>query len=124
MAVDAYIHHHLPGRLRLRIPAAKGEAGELQEISSAIARTPGINQVEYNPVTGSILIRYSREHYKNLTALESGLGGSAAPIALKLLEDSKKDEYACAFLDSPVNDLSHYRKLTNTTFIKFLYRIF
>ncbi|MBV8773848.1 MAG: hypothetical protein JO166_16200 [Deltaproteobacteria bacterium] len=82
MAVDAYIHHHLPGRLRLRIPAAKGEAGELQEISSAIARTPGINQVEYNPVTGSILIRYSREHYKNLRALESGLGGSAAPIAL------------------------------------------
>jgi dipeptidyl aminopeptidase/acylaminoacyl peptidase len=34
--------------------------------------------------------------------------GPAAPIALKLLEDSQKDEYICAFLDSPVNDLSQY----------------
>lgn len=82
MAVDAYVHHHLPGRMRLRIPAAKGEAGELEEISSAIARTPGINRVEYNPVTGSILIQYAPDQYKSLRALESGLGGSAAPITL------------------------------------------
>lgn len=82
MAVDAYVHHHLPGRLRLRVPAAKGENDELREISSAIARTPGINQVEYNPITGSILIQYSPEQYKNLRSLESGLSASAAPIAL------------------------------------------
>jgi hypothetical protein len=82
MAVDAYVHHHLPGRLRLRIPAAKGEASELREISSAIARAPGVNQVEYNPVTGSILIQYSPEHYRSLSALQSGLGESVAPIVL------------------------------------------
>ena len=81
MAVDAYVYHHLPGRLRLRIPAVKGEAAALQEISSAIASTPGINQVEYNPVTGSILIQYSADHYKNLRALESSLEGSALSIA-------------------------------------------
>jgi Heavy metal associated domain 2 len=81
MAVDAYVHHHLPGRLRLRIPAARGEDGELREISAAIARTPGVNQVEYNPITGSILIQYSPEQYKNLQSLESGLSASA-PIAL------------------------------------------
>jgi Heavy metal associated domain 2 len=82
MAVEAYIHHHVSGRLRLRLPAAKGETDALREISSAIAKTPGINHVEYNPVTGSILIQYSPEQYKNLTALESGLGGSAAQLAL------------------------------------------
>ncbi len=82
MAVDAYVHHHLPGRLRLRIPAAKGEEGDLREISSAIARTPGINRVEYNPVIGSILVQYSDDQYKNLNALQSGLSGSAVPIAL------------------------------------------
>lgn len=34
--------------------------------------------------------------------------GPAAAIALKLLEDPNKDEYICAFLESPVNDLTHY----------------
>jgi hypothetical protein len=34
--------------------------------------------------------------------------GPAAVIALKLLEEN--NEYLCAFLESPVNDLSHYRK--------------
>ncbi len=82
MALDAYVHHHLPGRLRLRIPAAKGETDELREISSAIARAPGITQVEFNPITGSILIQYSPQHYRSLKALEAVLGGSAAPIAL------------------------------------------
>jgi hypothetical protein len=34
--------------------------------------------------------------------------GPAAVIALKLLEEN--NEYVCAFLESPVNDLSHYRR--------------
>jgi len=82
MAVDAYVHHHLPGRLRLRIPAAKGEEDEMRELSSAIARAPGISQVEYNPITGSILIRYSPEQYKTLQSLESSLGASTVSIAV------------------------------------------
>jgi heavy-metal-associated domain-containing protein len=82
MAVDAYVHHYVPGRLRLKIPAVKGEAAELRDISSAIAKAPGINQVEYNPITGSILIEYSPAYYKNLNALESGLSGSVTQIVL------------------------------------------
>jgi len=82
MAVDAYVHHHLPGRLRLRIPTAKGEEDELRALSSAIARAPGISQVEYNPITGSILIQYSPEQYRNLRSLESSLSASAVPIAV------------------------------------------
>jgi heavy-metal-associated domain-containing protein len=82
MAVDAYVHHHIPGRLRLRIPSAKGEKEALREISGALARAPGISQIDYNPITGSILIRYSPEHYHNLRSLESGLSGMAVPITL------------------------------------------
>lgn len=82
MALDAYVQHFLPGRLRLKVPAAKGEDHELREISSAIAKTEGIDRVEYNPITGSILIQYSPKRYNNLQALESGLSSSAAPLAL------------------------------------------
>ena len=40
------------------------------------------------------------------------LQGPAAIIALKLLEENpkEKDEYRCAFLQSPVTNLSFYRK--------------
>ena len=82
MAVDAYVHHHLPGRLRLRIPTAKGKEDELRELGSAIARAPGISQVEYNPITGSILIQYSPEQYRSLPSLESSLSASAVPITV------------------------------------------
>ncbi|CAM4778334.1 unnamed protein product [Rotaria magnacalcarata] len=39
--------------------------------------------------------------------------GPAAVVALKLLEESIKgnEEYVCAFLQSPVNDLSHYHAI-------------
>jgi heavy-metal-associated domain-containing protein len=83
MAVSAYINHHLPGRLRLRIPAVKGEEDRLRELSSAIAKTPGISQVEYNPIIGSILIQYSPEQYENLQSLKSSLSASSVPIALR-----------------------------------------
>ncbi len=83
MAVDAYVHHHIPGRLRIRVPAAKGEEELLRELSSAIARAPGISEVEYNPVTGSILIQYSPQEHSNLDSLDAGLNASAVPIVVK-----------------------------------------
>ncbi len=83
MAVDAYVHHHIPGRLRIRVPAAKGEEGLLRELSSAIAKAPGITEVEYNQLTGSILIQYSPQKHSNLDSLDAGLSASAVPIVVK-----------------------------------------
>jgi hypothetical protein len=91
MTVEAYVHHHLPGRLRLKLPAAKGEEAQLREISSAIAGTPGISHVEYNPITGSILIQYSSEQYKSLQSLETGLTASAMHIAISNSHPSRQD---------------------------------
>jgi hypothetical protein len=83
MAVDAYVHHHIPGRLRIRVPAAKGQEELLRELSSAIARAPGISAVAYNQVTGSILIQYSPNEHRNLDSLDAGLSASAVPVAVK-----------------------------------------
>jgi hypothetical protein len=83
MAVDAYVHHHIPGRLRIRVPAAKGQEELLRELSSAIARAPGISEVAYNQVTGSILIQYSLNEHHNLESLDAGLSASAVPVAVK-----------------------------------------
>jgi Heavy metal associated domain 2 len=93
MALEAYIHHHLSGRLRLRVPDAKGENDELRDISSAIARTPGISHVEYNPITGSILIQYSPQRYKDLQSLTSSLATSAAPLSFNDLHAGRRDSH-------------------------------
>jgi len=47
MAVDAYVHHHLPGRLRLRIPAVRGEEDELRELSRHAAAHQRIGEVAH-----------------------------------------------------------------------------
>ncbi|UJR20892.1 hypothetical protein I4U23_024001 [Adineta vaga] len=55
---------------------------------------------------------HEKKFNETLNNIKFGLRarGSAAVIALKLLEgnNKNKDEYICAFLQSPVYDLSHY----------------
>ncbi|HKV56136.1 MAG TPA: hypothetical protein VJN94_16000 [Candidatus Binataceae bacterium] len=83
MAVEAYVHHHIPGRLRMRVPSAKGENEVLRELSSAIATVSGVSEVEYNPVTGSILIQYSPAQHQTLESLDAGLNASSVPIIVR-----------------------------------------
>ena len=47
----------LPGRLRVRDLSWRG-APELNERATALQREPGVRQVECNPRTGSLLVRY------------------------------------------------------------------
>jgi len=80
MPLESYVHHHLPGRLRLRVPGAKGNEALLHELSSALAKAPGVSTVEYNPVTGSILLQYAASQYRDLDSLRAGLNSSAVAI--------------------------------------------
>jgi Heavy metal associated domain 2 len=53
-----HIAHHVPGRLRLKIPSAKGDLGLLQQIEDAATRLPEVERVEIKPSTGSVVIEY------------------------------------------------------------------
>jgi Heavy metal associated domain 2 len=50
--------HSLPGRLRVRIPAAKGNPIAAERLATKLNTLEGIQSVTANPVTGSILICY------------------------------------------------------------------
>ena len=52
------IVHHVPGRMRLKVPAAKGRPALLEEIRSVYSDLPGIERVEFNPSTGSVTLYY------------------------------------------------------------------
>ena len=58
MKFEAHIIHQTPGRVRIRVPGAKGNQKALQQIRQAILSRSGVYDVETNSVTGSILILY------------------------------------------------------------------
>ncbi len=62
--MDYYVHH-VPGRLRIKIPEIKGTPHRAQEVRDLLMELPGIDTLSVNPITGSIKIIY------NTTALHS-----------------------------------------------------
>jgi hypothetical protein len=57
------VAHQVPGRLRMKIPSAKGNAELLQQIGDTFGQIPGIEQVAINPVTGSIVLHYDTDRH-------------------------------------------------------------
>src|SRR5450432_3233243 len=58
MAHKAEIAHHVRGRIRMKIPAAKGDEVLLEQIKRALSPMPGMLDIEVNPSTGSIILHY------------------------------------------------------------------
>jgi hypothetical protein len=56
------IEHKVPGRIRMRIPAAKDNPKFLKLFQSVFSTIPGIVKVKSKPDTGSIVIHYDPNH--------------------------------------------------------------
>ncbi len=54
-----HVAHHTLGRVRLKIPTAKGDAKALQAIAETFRATPGVDSVAVNAETGSLVMKYS-----------------------------------------------------------------
>jgi heavy-metal-associated domain-containing protein len=50
--------HAIDGRLRVRIPAIKRNAGAAVSLEQSLRRVRGVKGVRANPLTGSVLIHY------------------------------------------------------------------
>src|SRR5262245_313779 len=48
--------HRIPGRLRVRVPAA----GDAEGLSEAVAALPGVTSVTWSPLTRRLLVLYDR----------------------------------------------------------------
>ncbi len=55
----AYVVHAIPGRVRVRVPDRKGDAAFFDSIASRLAELPLVTSVTTNPVTGSVLVRFT-----------------------------------------------------------------
>jgi hypothetical protein len=63
MKVKLQIAHQVPGRVRMKVPSAKGNPAMLEEIRKAFSAIPGIEQVVVNPVTGSVVLKYDADRH-------------------------------------------------------------
>ncbi len=52
----AEVSHAGTRHLRLRVPERRGDASYFQQVAEALARLPGVERVEANPLTGGILL--------------------------------------------------------------------
>jgi cation transport ATPase len=58
MEASLYVHA-LEGRMRLKIPAAKGNGRTAREIERHLRHFAGVDHVSANPTTGNVLILYN-----------------------------------------------------------------
>lgn len=66
MLDGAHIAHHVPGRVRIKIPAARRNRRVLEQVSQFISALEGVHTVEPNPVTGSVVVHYDPAHRERL----------------------------------------------------------
>jgi hypothetical protein len=52
------IAHQIPGRIRMKVPSAKGNPEQLESYKEILSAIPGIESIDVNPETGSIVLRY------------------------------------------------------------------
>ena len=68
MCDGAELVHHIAGRLRLRIPAAKGDHEKLLAIQQAVRELGGVQSVDVNPRLGTLIVHYDSGLFTGFTA--------------------------------------------------------
>jgi hypothetical protein len=71
--------HAMPGRVRIKISRLKGNVVAARELQDRLSEVRGVQRVEANPVTGSVLVLYDPEELDPLDSLIS-MGGTFAPL--------------------------------------------
>lgn len=61
--VKLEIAHQTPGRIRMKVPAGKGNEPLLAQIREVFGVIPGVREVTANPLTGSLVISYDAEDH-------------------------------------------------------------
>lgn len=60
MFKQAELIHHVPGRVRISVPRIKGNPSICSAIGEIGTSVPGVQRIDANPVTGSVLVHYDR----------------------------------------------------------------
>ncbi len=60
------VAHALPGRVRLKVPALKGNGDLVQAVCEQLETVDAVLEVRASPLTGSLLVRYDTSRIPSL----------------------------------------------------------
>jgi Heavy metal associated domain 2 len=93
------IAHQVPGRVRMKIPSAKGNPELLQQICDTFAVIPGIERITVNPATGSVVMHYDVEQHDEFHGrMQHHMPGGYQPPATEIDDFAHKIEQEAEFL--------------------------
>ena len=94
MRHHAHVIHHIPGRVRVKLPKAKGDARLLEEIRHSIAPLHGVKRVNINAATGSVLVHYDPDVHEDFHEHLSAHAERTEMFALRPPEITEADKIA------------------------------
>src|SRR3984957_14754841 len=97
--VKLQVAHQVPGRIRMKIPAGKGNPELLEQMKQTFAVIPGIEEVIINPATGSLVLHYDTDHHDAFHGhLQQHTGGHYTPPTNEIDALANKIEQEAEFL--------------------------
>ncbi len=111
---QAQVVHHIPGRMRVRLPFLKGFSSSPEQIKSLILPFSSISNVDFNPITGSALITYDAEDYKTFQDQLSEYAQSTLGLTLTSPESTSSNNHRINHRRSSGGSAKVTRSLVNS----------
>jgi Heavy metal associated domain 2 len=92
------IAHQVPGRVRMKVPSAKGNPALLQEIAQTFCVIPGIERITVNPATGSVVMHYDVDRHDEFHNRFQHHVDQTRPPATEIDQFARKIEEEAEFL--------------------------
>ena len=93
------VAHQVPGRIRMKVPAAKDNPELLEQIKQTFSVIPGIDHVTVNPTTGSVVLHYDTDrHHEFHGHLHHHTGGHYKPPTTEIDSLATKIEEEAQYL--------------------------
>jgi Heavy metal associated domain 2 len=93
------VAHQVPGRVRMKIPSAKGNPELLKQVAETFAAIPGIENVTVNPATGSVVLHYDTERHDEFHGhFSHHVDGGYRPPATDIDQMAQRIEEEAEFL--------------------------
>ena len=106
----AQVVHHVPGRMRFKVLSAKGNHPLLGQIHEAASQLAGVQRVEVNPITGSVVIEYRVADPSAFVSRMMELGESSGLLSFVLPEFGEA-ERAVATIEAGAESLAKHSEM-------------
>lgn len=115
---EARVVHHIPGRMRIKVPFLKGASTYLDQINEVLLPVKGLKHVDFSPITGSVLLHYDPEMYEQFPKQLSEYVQGA--MGLSLASTNSKNGTP----DSAIQEVVGNQLLADTTLAREIFRFF